>query len=431
MYFELPGFLRSVSAYLFDLVFLLLLTDWRYPRRKTFLLAGGFFGAVSLFNLVLRCAVPWNGRSMLAFLAVSAAADVLFAFLISRGRDGRAAFSAVSALLFCVVVGGMDFILFWFSPADLGQFFLNLTLRPLFCLYLLRLRKPLFQLMADVPKGWGLLSLIPGVCYLLYLFLTLLPSPLSERRENVPAVFLLDAAVFLIYSSFCSIFSRLRKQHRSEQDSMVAALKMEALEKQVEAFSETEDEMKKFHHDLRHFVRILSVCMQNGEYEEAQSILAKMDQNSGMVLTEKLAFTYSNDAAVNAVLAYYCEAAGKTGMDIQAALDLPSDLSMDRADLSVMLANALENAVLACGNIPRGGVRKIRLAGAPAHGQYLITLSNTYSGTVEFDPETGLPLSRRPGHGTGTKSIRELARKNGAQADFSAENGVFRLHLLL
>ena len=70
-------------------------------------------------------------------------------------------------------------------------------------------------------------------------------------------------------------------------------------------------------------------------------------------------------------------------------------------------------------------------AGAPAHGQYLITLSNTYSGTVEFDPETGLPLSRRPGHGTGTKSIRELARKNGAQADFSAENGVFRLHLLL
>ena len=357
MYFSFLGLVRSCTAYLFDLVFILLLTDWRWPRKRVFALAGIFLAAVSAVNAVERVFLPWG---------------------------------------------------------DLPE-----------------LRKPLLRLAAEVPTGWGLLSLIPGSCYVLYVSLTLLPQPLSDRTSNVPAVFLLSTMVFFVYSSLCSIFGKLRKQHQLEQEQAVTALKMESLEKQAQTFAEAQEEMKKFHHDLRHIFRIVSACIRNGDYDEAQNILSKMDADSGKLLAEKLTPSYSNDPAVNAVLSYYCETAEKNGVEIQAALDLPPDLSVDTAELSVVLANALENAVHACMQMPQDSPRKIWLTGAPARSQYLITLSNTYIGAVEFHPETGLPLAKKPGHGTGGRSILDFVERNHAQMDFSAQDGVFRLHLLL
>lgn len=431
MYFELSGFLRSVLAYGFDLVFLLLLTEWRVPRRRAFFLAGCFFAAVSAVNLAMRVFLPWGDLPETVFVTVSALGDVLFAWLISRYRDGRLAFSALSALLFSMVAGVVSYTVLWFSGADLWQILANLLLRPLLCLYLFRLRGGLLRLMADVPKGWGLLSLIPGICYTLYISLTLLPGSLAERRSNVPGVLLLGAAVFIIYSAFCSIFEKLRAQHLVEQEHTVIALQVEALAQRVEAFSEAEEEMKKFHHDLRHFVRIVSACIRNGDYGEAQRLLSRMDEDSGKILSEKLSPVYCNDPAINAVLSYYCERAEKSGVAIQAALELPRGLKTDTAELSLVLANALENAVLACERMPEAAEKRISLSGSPAGGQFLISICNTFPGEVEFDPKTGLPVSHRENHDIGGQSILAFAKRNNAHIDFSAEDSVFRLRILL
>lgn len=83
-------------------------------------------------------------------------------------------------------------------------------------------------------------------------------------------------------------------------------------------------------------------------------------------------------------------------------------------ELTVVMANALENAVDACKRLPDDTLRTIRLDGQRRGRQYFLELANTCDGEMAFESDTGRPANYEAGHGLGSQSIAYFARKNNA-----------------
>lgn len=95
----------------------------------------------------------------------------------------------------------------------------------------------------------------------------------------------------------------------------------------------------------------------------------------------------------------------------------------------MVLANALENAIHACGKL--SGEQEKSIAVRILHVPHLVLeVVNTYDGEVQFDNE-GLPAAKESGHGIGTRSIAAFAEKYGAVIDYQADETMFRFRLLV
>lgn len=430
MTFDLYDFLRAALVCAFGLCYVLTLCKWRYPLRRTLLLYGAFLGGALALNAALRL-LWWNFGAELLFRLLCVAATLLFGFLNSRYRDGRAAFISLTATLFVIIGGTLSGLLTWHWEGEIWEALGELLIFPLLGVYLFWLRDYFIDMMRSVPSGWGKLSVIPLAFYWFLISLVYLPVSLRLRSDNIPTVIMLVIMVFIVYSSFSTVFRKLQQNYDLKQENTVMNLRLNHLKDRIGQTELLEGEMKKFRHDIRHYTRILSSCLSNGEIAEAQRILEKLDAGTAERLRPVFPPLYSGDPAVNAVLSFYCDRSRELGIDLCARLDLPEGSPVDSMELSVMLSNALENAVNACGRIPDGEPKSIRVSGAPANGQFLICVSNSCRDPVAFDPDDGTPTTSRAGHGIGSRSIAAFARKNHAQLDYSLENGIFKLSILL
>ena len=75
--------------------------------------------------------------------------------------------------------------------------------------------------------------------------------------------------------------------------------------------------------------------------------------------------------------------------------------------------------------------RKISVVCSPVGSQLFIEITNTYTGKILFNPETGYPETRAEDHGFGTQSISAFARRYGGLLKYKAENGLFSMRLIL
>ena len=96
--------------------------------------------------------------------------------------------------------------------------------------------------------------------------------------------------------------------------------------------------------------------------------------------------------------------------------------------MAIVVANALENAIHACMELP-AGQREIRCKMVSTPG-LMLEISNPCTGDLAFDGN-GLPVTQRANHGLGVQSISAFCRKTGAVYRFNLIDGWFHLMLVL
>ena len=118
------------------------------------------------------------------------------------------------------------------------------------------------------------------------------------------------------------------------------------------------------------------------------------------------------------------------GISVDTKLDIPEKLpGIDSTELACVFSNAIENARNACRKMPDGTekILKITCVTKPVLG---FEIANSYCQDVEFDKK-GLPVSQQKGHGIGTQSIAAFAKKYGAVLDYQAQDGIFKLRIIM
>lgn len=206
------------------------------------------------------------------------------------------------------------------------------------------------------------------------------------------------------------------------------ALLTRKLEQQKEHYRQLSEQIERSHHafhDMRHSLRTIRGMAERGHTDELLSFL----DDYGAHLTEREVAVYSDNLAVDALIAYHAGMARSAGAECDMRLAVPSEPAFPEDELCIVLGNLLENAVAAL-EAQKAGAKRLYLRGNAEGGRLGIIMENSFDGKLR--QSDGMFLStKHDGPALGLSSVRSIAEKYGGLSDFSAENGLFRVQLMI
>lgn len=414
----------TMYASMFSLVLFMALFESRYPRKKTVLLTLGLMGPLLIVNFVLLAILGPVTMSTLLLLTCSLPSLVFF-FFMAKFRDGRLLFT------FCIADTVMLMIIDLTSIADffLGNTYIvmavsRLILCPLVAILAWKLLRPLYlDLQNKVTRGWFAFAIIALLFYILMSMAMSVPTIITQRLEQLPAFLLILVLIPVIYIHIFRTLVHQQRRHESSKEENILQVQVTSLQSRLEEYAVSHNQHRQERHDFRHKLRTMAALAASGKYDQLQQLAREYEDN----LNEAVLDHYCDHPILDAVLASYLAWAKYRGIAVSVALDFPGKLQLNESELATVFANALENAIHACEGLP-GNQRMIEVK-VLSEPRFMIQIRNSFDGVVAFDDE-GIPISPRPGHGFGTRSIVTFCQKNGAFFSFSAEDREFFLKIL-
>ena len=286
------------------------------------------------------------------------------------------------------------------------------------------LRTYFLDMIEIITKGWGILTLIPSSFLLFVMVLVLHPVHYTQNPSFVILFYMTGSVILIIYYA---VFQYLRTQYQyqmDEQNREILEVQMQGIKKHAEDTKRNAEEVRRIWQDTHRMLSGIAALAREGNAEAILSFVAESSALNPLTAPTH----YCSDPILNATLTAYLSRAENSGITIDLHLAIPEILPVDSAELSICFANALENAIKACEELPRNE-RKIilRCIHKPA---FMFEIENPYKGRITFG-RNGLPISTKTGHGLGTRSIMAFCEKHNAFYDFSAEGGWFRVMITL
>lgn len=275
-----------------------------------------------------------------------------------------------------------------------------------------------------ITKGWGILALIPSSFLLLVMVLILYPTHYTQNPSFAILFYLSGAVILIIYYA---VFQYLQTQYQyqmDEQNREIWEIQMQGIKKHAEDTKRNAEEVKRIWQETHQMLSGIAALAKEGNAEAILSFVAASSALNPLTAPAH----YCSDPILNATLTAYLGKAENSGITVRLQLAIPEMLPVDSAELSICFANALENAIKACEELPKNE-RKIiiRCIHKPA---FMFEIENPYKGRITFG-RNGLPNSTQSGHGIGTRSIMAFCEKHNAFYNFSAEGGWFKVMITL
>lgn len=285
-------------------------------------------------------------------------------------------------------------------------------------------RRLFFEMMHTVRRGWLLFSVMTGVSYLLLSQLSVYPTSLLERPEDMPVASMVLALIALTYTTIFLVLYGQISVFRSRERQRILEVQAAMMERRAFEVRQTEEKLAIERHDLRHRLQAVAALVQQEDKAAALEYIGA----SQAVLDRTGQRRFCKNVVLDAVLSSFFARAQERGIVMESRLTIPDTLPVDATELSTVFANALENAIHACEKVSPEQ-RRITCTCA-ASPRLRFEVANPYAGKVRFGPD-GLPVSERPGHGIGIHSITAFAEKNHAVCRFVTENGWFKMQMVL
>ena len=408
------------------LIMFLFLFESRYPRKKTLTLTLVTMLPLCVINFLLFVFMGIDRYGTLMLLTLSLPSCIVFWFL-AKHRDGRFFFT------FCMVDTTVLEILYitnilnhYITPHSyLLMFVVRLLAYPLLEIWIYKKLRPMFQEVQQyTKKGWGLFAVIGMSFYVAITLLMTHPTPITDRPEYIPAMALLFLLMPVIYLHIITTLRHQQLLYEQISQENIMTLQVANIIARVEELGEANEAFRKERHDFRHKMNAIAGLVETGQYDELAKVVTayRDDIPSAKVVR------YCKNAIIDTVLSMYIRKAENMGIRVKLGLAFPDSFAVSDTELATALANAIENAINACGKLPpEERSLEIKVLNKP---QFIIMVRNSFDGEVEFNEE-GIPVSREHGHGFGSRSIAAFCTKNGGYYEFLASGRVFTLFMHL
>lgn len=406
------------------LVMFALLFESRYPRKKTFLLTMYTMVPLLIANFLLFLFI--DTLAYTALLVTCVLPSFAFFFFLAKHRDGRFIFTfCLSDTLWLEVMYITNILDFYFGNAYIFMLVSRLIAYPLLELFMYKVVRPIyFDVQRWITRGWYVFSAISAIFYVMMLLSMSYPTMIMTRPEYLPAFVLQLILMPVVYIHIFTTLRRQKQLYDTTQQENILQVQVTSLQSRIEEFTAAHDQHRQERHDFRHKLRVLSALAAKGEYDRLQQLTQEYENN----LSEYVLDHYCGHPVIDAVLASYLTWAKHRGIAVSVALDFPEKLQLNESELATVFANALENAIHACEELP-AQERHIELK-VLSEPRFMIQIRNSFDGHIAFDDE-GVPISPRKGHGFGTRSIVTFCEKNDAFFSFSAEEREFYLKIII
>ncbi len=353
--------------------------------------------------------------------------SLVFFWIMSKKRDGRFFFTFCLCDTVCaeilLITNLLDYYLF--GNMYIGMFIIRLIAFPLLEFFAYKYVRPILsEVQRSVRKGWWIFASVAAIFYVMIVVLSSVPYDKTHSPDQLPAFVLICLLMPLMYWNIFQVILRQQKIFDMAQKDNILKLQVSNMQHRIEQFSEADEKFRIERHDMRHKLRTISEMIQGERIDDLKEYVLSAEQR----LEEGAMEHYCTNPILDAVLTAYFKNAEEKGIRIKCDLAVPSEVNVDMAELSVVFANAIENAMHACERLPCDQ-RFIEVRGL-SHPKFMFQISNPYGGEIKTD-DKGIPISTERGHGFGTRSIVAFCDKYGAYYEFRTENEIFTLRIVM
>ena len=286
--------------------------------------------------------------------------------------------------------------------------------------------------MAESPKSLLLFGSLP-ILYYIYdyvvavrpnlLYSELLSGHIDFRLRIVAEV--IPAAAGLLYMVYTIAYrEQIQRRTRAELLSSQMAGQLKQAETEVGSLRRAETQAATYHHDMRHHLTAIDGFLTAGNPGQAQEYIKKVRTDIDKIVPKQ----FCKNELVNLLCSSFSAKAERAGARLKVNATVPAALPISDTELCALLSNGLENAL----NATEGqemSRRWVELYCGVRQDNFLIEIRNPHSGEIVF--RDGLPVSDRPNHGYGCRSIRAITEDRQGICEFSAEGGIFTLRVVL
>lgn len=215
------------------------------------------------------------------------------------------------------------------------------------------------------------------------------------------------------------LFQKLVAYHEETGKRALLENQVRQMQKEIAEIQDIYTDMRGLRHDMRSHLANISLLVKGAAdsvNEELEDYIGKMEET-----VNRLDFTYQTGNPITDIIIHQkVQEAEKKQIPFQVDFAYPCKLPIDVYDIAVILNNALENAIEACGRAE--GEKQIRLRSFVRGCLFFIEVENDFSGDIAIDKESGLPVSSKETgklHGIGISNIQRCARKYMGDIDIA------------
>lgn len=211
----------------------------------------------------------------------------------------------------------------------------------------------------------------------------------------------------------------LEKLHISETVSDAQRKHTESLRQQIEQTSRQR-------HDMRHHLLVIDGYIKARDMEGLDAYIK--EYRASLAPPAK---NYCENPALNSILGYYEEQAGKAGTAFHVSVSLPKEPLLPDTDLCAVVSNLLENASEACARM-RAGHPFISVKISATTGSLLVIIvENSYEGEIKRSGSTFISSKKKGRKGIGISSVLNIIEQYNGVSKFEYQDRIFMASLLL
>ena len=226
---------------------------------------------------------------------------------------------------------------------------------------------------------------------------------------------------------FIVLYQKIRAKQEEKLQSELLAAQMDNIRQHIMQVETLYQNIRSIRHDMTNHILTLERLYAENQQKEARAYSADL-KASLTVAAEEIK---SGNPITDVILQEQKNEAQEKKIHFNSDFHYPSDSAINAFDISVILNNALQNALenAKTSDIPYVSIRSYRRNNA-----YMIEIINSFTGNLQWNPETGLPLTSKreaDGHGYGLSNIRKVAEKYSGDIAIDTEENEFCLTIML
>lgn len=241
------------------------------------------------------------------------------------------------------------------------------------------------------------------------------------------SVVVMESLAFVLCATYLVFvlmyFREVEDRSNAEQLSRLMEIRLSSAEKEIQSFRRASDEIAVIRHDMRHHLARIGSYVQEGDDEGALDYLREISDEVGRTTVRR----YCGNETINALLSFYEEKCTGSGIELRARAIAGDELPCTEAQLTAILSNGLDNAYNAV--LPLASGRHVDVEVQASANRLLLSIANPYATRPAM--RDGMPVAGREGHGLGTRSIRSIVEKCEGNCQFTVDDRLFTLRVVI
>lgn len=231
----------------------------------------------------------------------------------------------------------------------------------------------------------------------------------EEYNDTVLAVF--AVGLILINVITYSLLSRLSKENARKTELAILEIQLHEQAERMNEINNMYSEVLQIRHDIKKCVNCAGVLLKQGKYSEAENYLNEIYSERLGTIKE---YVVLKSGVVSAVINSKLSECKRKNISIETSISECTE-GFSEIDISILLANLLDNAIEACMKLSDGKYLSFHMSLYMGYLRIVMknSVDSSNAGNIRFTTKPD-----RKNHGFGIKTITEISEKYNGMHDF-------------